>query len=76
MERRKLHAQGPEFSRIIAGAWRWNLSEASVHHLIGTSLEQASLPLITQIYMAIMATKQFLEMYYAVVLPFAERWRS
>jgi predicted oxidoreductase len=40
MERRKLHAQGPEFSRIIAGAWRWNLSEASVHHLIGTSLEQ------------------------------------
>ncbi len=40
MERRKLHAQGPVFSRIIAGAWRWNLPEASVHQLIGTSLEQ------------------------------------
>lgn len=40
MERRKLHAQGPEFSRIIAGAWRWNLPEASVYNLIGTSLEQ------------------------------------
>jgi predicted oxidoreductase len=40
MERRKLHAHGPVFSRIIAGAWRWNLSEASVYQLIGTSLEQ------------------------------------
>lgn len=40
MERRKLHAQGPAFSRIIAGVWRWNLPEASVHQLIGTSLGQ------------------------------------
>jgi len=40
MERRKLHAQGPVFSRIIAGAWRWNLPESSVYQLIGTSLEQ------------------------------------
>lgn len=40
MERRKLHAQGPIFSRIIAGAWRWNLPEASVYQLISTSLEQ------------------------------------
>lgn len=40
MERRKLHAQGPAFSRIITGAWRWNLPEASVHQLISTSLEQ------------------------------------
>lgn len=40
MERRKLHAQGPVFSRIIAGAWRWNLSEASVYQLISTSIEQ------------------------------------
>jgi predicted oxidoreductase len=40
MERKKLHAQGPIFSRIIAGAWRWNLPEASVHQLIATSIEK------------------------------------
>ena len=40
MERRKLHAQGPVFSRIIAGAWRWNLPEAAVNQLINASLEQ------------------------------------
>ena len=40
MERRRLHAQGPIFSRIIAGAWRWSLAEASVRQLITTSLEQ------------------------------------
>lgn len=28
MERRKLHERGPEFSRIIAGAWRWHTINA------------------------------------------------
>jgi len=33
MERRKLHVRGPEFSRIIAGAWRW-------HTIAAEQLEQ------------------------------------
>jgi predicted oxidoreductase len=41
MERRSLHAQGPELSRIIAGAWRWhNLSPAQLQKLVHTALDQ------------------------------------
>lgn len=41
MERRKLHAQGPTFSRIIAGAWRWhNVSPETVERLTTVALEQ------------------------------------
>ncbi len=40
MERRKIHAQGPTFSRIIAGAWRWhNVSPEIVERLIQVALE-------------------------------------
>lgn len=34
MERRKIHPNGPEFSRIIAGVWRWmdeKTNEACIH---------------------------------------------
>lgn len=35
-----LHPSGPAFSRIIAGAWRWNnLAAADLEHLINTSLD-------------------------------------
>ncbi len=37
MERRFLHPEGPELSRIIAGAWRWN--DTDVTKLINTSIE-------------------------------------
>ena len=41
MERRKIHPEGPEFSRIIAGAWRWNtVSQQTVGKLIQTSLDE------------------------------------
>ncbi|HYF68080.1 MAG TPA: aldo/keto reductase [Ohtaekwangia sp.] len=41
MERRLLHPEGPVFSRIIAGAWRWHTVDAStVSRLIQTSLDQ------------------------------------
>jgi len=41
MERRKIHAQGPTFSRIIAGAWRWHtVSAETVERLALVSLEQ------------------------------------
>ncbi len=41
MERRKIHPEGPEFSRIIAGAWRWNtVSQQAVGKLIQTSLDE------------------------------------
>lgn len=40
MERKPLHAQGPVFSRIIAGAWRWNLPISEIETLIRTSLDQ------------------------------------
>lgn len=41
MERRKIHPDGPEFSRIIVGAWRWNtVSQQTVGKLIQTSLDE------------------------------------
>ena len=41
MERRKIHPEGPEFSRIIAGAWRWHtVSQDTVGKLIQTSLNE------------------------------------
>ncbi len=39
MERSKIHSQGPTFSRIIAGAWRWNLSTQAVERLALTALD-------------------------------------
>jgi len=39
MQRKKIHSLGPEFSRIITGAWRWNLPENLVEQLINTSLD-------------------------------------
>jgi predicted oxidoreductase len=39
MERKKIHKDGPEFSRIITGAWRWNLDVSRVEELIRQSLE-------------------------------------
>ncbi len=41
MEHRKIHAQGPTFSRIIAGAWRWHTASLeTVERLALVSLEQ------------------------------------
>lgn len=41
MERRLIHPEGPQFSRIIAGAWRWHtVSPEIVERLIRTSLDQ------------------------------------
>lgn len=41
MERAKIHPEGPTFSRIISGAWRWNtVSPQTVETLIKTSLEK------------------------------------
>jgi predicted oxidoreductase len=41
MERKHIHPDGPEFSRIIAGAWRWHtVSGDVVSSLIHTSLDQ------------------------------------
>jgi predicted oxidoreductase len=39
MERRAIHKEGPQFSRIISGAWRWNLDESKIEHLIRASLD-------------------------------------
>ena len=39
MERSKIHSQGPTFSRVIAGAWRWNLSSELVERLVHTALD-------------------------------------
>lgn len=39
MERKKIHPDGPEFSRIIAGVWRWTLSDNQVSQLIHRSLD-------------------------------------
>jgi len=40
MERRKIHTQGPTFSRIIAGAWRWHtVSPETVERLAQVALE-------------------------------------
>lgn len=41
MERKKLHTDGPECSRIVAGAWRWHqVSGEQVDKLIRTALDQ------------------------------------
>jgi len=41
MQKEKIHPQGPSFSRIIAGAWRWHeVSSDSVERLIQTSLDE------------------------------------
>jgi len=41
MQKEKLHPQGPSFSRIIAGAWRWHeVSSDVVERLIHTSLDE------------------------------------
>ena len=41
MQYKHLHPQGPEFSRIIAGAWRWHtVSQETVERLIRTSLDE------------------------------------
>jgi predicted oxidoreductase len=40
MESRKIHSSGPEFSRIITGAWRWQaLSNSDIDTLIRESLD-------------------------------------
>ena len=41
MQYKNLHPQGPEFSRIIAGAWRWHtVSQETVERLINTALDE------------------------------------
>lgn len=41
MERKKLHADGPECSRIIVGAWRWHqVSAEQIDKLVRTALDQ------------------------------------
>lgn len=41
MERLAIHPQGPTFSRIISGAWRWHtVSQDTVAKLIQTSLDE------------------------------------
>jgi predicted oxidoreductase len=39
MERKALHQDGPIFSRIIAGAWRWNIATETVEQLIHQALD-------------------------------------
>lgn len=40
MEKNKVHPEGPEFSRIITGAWRWDsLSPKAIETLIDTSID-------------------------------------
>lgn len=40
MEQRKIHPEGPAFSRIVAGVWRWHtISQEVVERLIQTSLD-------------------------------------
>lgn len=41
MQQLKIHPEGPLFSRIIAGAWRWhNVSPTAFEKLVMTSLDQ------------------------------------
>lgn len=40
MERIDLHTDGPELSRIVAGAWRWKLAPAYIETLVNTALDQ------------------------------------
>ena len=39
MEQKTLYKNGPLFSRIVTGAWRWNLEETKVQQLIQRSLD-------------------------------------
>jgi len=39
MEHKDIHKEGPKFSRIISGAWRWNLEESKIEQLIQASLD-------------------------------------
>jgi predicted oxidoreductase len=39
MERKAIHNEGPKFSRVISGAWRWNLDESKIEQLIHASLD-------------------------------------
>lgn len=39
MERKAIHKEGPVFSRIISGAWRWDLEESRIEQLISASLD-------------------------------------
>jgi predicted oxidoreductase len=39
MERKPIHKEGPTFSRIISGAWRWNLEDSKIEQLISASLD-------------------------------------
>jgi predicted oxidoreductase len=39
MEHKAIHKQGPVFSRIISGAWRWKLDESKIEQLIQASLD-------------------------------------
>ncbi|MBL7843959.1 MAG: aldo/keto reductase [Cyclobacteriaceae bacterium] len=40
MEKKRIHPEGPELSRIITGVWRWHaLSSSDTEALINTSLE-------------------------------------
>lgn len=40
MERRKLHVEGPECSRLIAGAWRWHtVSAEQLRKIVHTALD-------------------------------------
>jgi len=40
MQQLRIHPDGPSFSRMIAGAWRWNsVSSETIERLIQTSLE-------------------------------------
>jgi predicted oxidoreductase len=39
MERRKIHPQGPTFSRIITGVWKWSEADTN-EHIIQTALDE------------------------------------
>ncbi|SHH98005.1 Predicted oxidoreductase [Chryseolinea serpens] len=39
MERKALHKDGPVFSRIVVGAWRWNIATETVEQLIHKALD-------------------------------------
>jgi predicted oxidoreductase len=39
MEHKPIHKDGPVFSRIISGAWRWKLDESKIEQLIQASLD-------------------------------------
>jgi predicted oxidoreductase len=41
MEYRKVHPNGPVFSRMVAGAWRWNIvPQKTVEQLVNTALDE------------------------------------